>query len=76
MIRVTIEIIPNGTDPAEEIATIKLHNDLSHLDRPIYGNYLAEITCNATMQFASVKNHRRVDGIIPLLAKVCGEWKV
>jgi len=72
MIRITIEMVPSGYEPAaHKIGEIELVNTADHEKRPEWGNYVARIMLNGEKKEVRVLNHRRDLGILPLLSRVC-----
>ncbi len=66
MVEVIVNIIPHGDrDKIETIAEMDIINDLSHGDRPHYGNYKIKIDGKESY----IKDHDRGDGIWLLVKK-------
>ena len=72
MIDVNVILKPHGIDSlAEQIAEMTIVNDMTHEDRPEYGNYRIKID---DKDFR-VTDHKRSDGIWPLVGKAIQEWQ-
>lgn len=78
MIRVRIEMLPFGNDPAEEIATFDIVNLADHKDAPHFANYEARGHHNSygevNQLWCKVRNFRREQGIFALLRQICLAW--
>ena len=71
MLRITIEVVPFGQeDQAKVLDQITVANDLSHPERPLWGNYKVQ---SRNLPDGHVFNHRRDWGFWPLIHKVVCE---
>lgn len=79
MIRVRIEMLPFGAEPAAEIASFEIANLCDHAEAPHFANYEVRGRHNNygshVEQLYFVENHRREDCIFRLLERVCQEWR-
>lgn len=68
MLRIKLEVVPYGNESkCKVIDTMIIINTADHPNRPKYGNYIAEIDDNGGRRLASVKDHRRDDGVWELV---------
>lgn len=67
MLRCIIEVVPFGDENEKyEIDRLEIINDLSHPERPEYGNYKYSLK-NYT---GTIKNHKRDDGWVILVKNI------
>jgi hypothetical protein len=79
VIRVRIEILPFGEEPAQEIAMLDIVNLGNHDKAPYIANY--EVTGRHNSYGQEIKKvftlfeHQRELGIFPLLERICKAWR-
>ena len=78
MLRVKLEIVPFGQEKmARQIGELRIVNDVSHPDRPEYGNYKVALDIDGVFYgLGTVKNHLRSAGAWPLVRKALKAVKV
>jgi hypothetical protein len=70
MIRVTIEMIPQGIEEKREtLASVQIVNTMNH-PLPGWGNYEVRITQGDVGENFEIKSHLRSDGLWKLLKRV------
>lgn len=72
MIIVKIDMVPLGeVEATHEIGRIEIVNRGDHPARPEYGNYSIDLMLNGNRVEMEALNHKRSDGILPLLERIC-----
>ena len=75
MLEGTIDLIPHGTYRPQQIASIEIVNDGTHLNRRLYGNY--KVTIDGVT--VDVKDHERSrpvwDIVVKAWVKICLDGK-
>lgn len=77
MIRIKIEMVPFGEDAeANTIGEITIVNSADHELRPQFGNYNITAKLNDVKREFRIEDHERIQGLIPLLVKICKRWEL
>ncbi len=70
MLRCIIEVVPFGNENKKyEIDRLEIINDLSHPQRPEYGNYKFSLENYS----GTIKNHKRDDGAFVLIRNILNQ---